>query len=292
MLIKALSDKVAPPNRAAAHSRFQEISFAYAILSDERRRKRYDTSGNTSESLDLDDDDFNWVAFYREQWADAVTGESLDTLKSTYQASDDEKRDVLRVYKSSKGNVNTVFRTVMLSNPLDDEERFRGYIDKAIANGEVEAYEAYTSEPTKKKERRHEDAKREGKEAENYARRLGLYEELFEGKPGKKKKGTGHDESGLAALIQQKSKGRASTFLDNLEAKYRNGSQDTKKGKKWLDNGPPEEAFVQTAARARKRKSDGNKCKDDEEGRREVEETEKSDELHNTKPTKKRSRRA
>lgn len=290
MLIEALLDKVAPQNRAAAHSRFQEIAFAYAILSDGRRRKRYDTSGNTSESLDLEDD-FNWIDFYREQWADAVTGESLNTLKSTYQASDDEKRDVLRIYKSSKGNLNTVFRTVMLSNPLDDEERFRGYIDMAIANGEVEAYEAYTSEPARKREHRHEDARREGKEAENYARQLGLYEELFEGKPGKRKNGTGHDESGLAALIQQQSKGRASNFLDKLEAKYANGAQHTKKGKRRLGSEPPEKAFAKTAARARKRKSDGSKTKDDE-GEREVEESDRGDELHNTKPTRKRCRRA
>lgn len=291
MLIEALLDKVAPQNRAAAHSRFQEIAFAYAILSDERRRKRYDKSGNTSESLDLDEDDFNWIEFYREQWADAVTGESLNTLKSTYQASDDEKRDVLRVYKSSKGNLNTVFQTVMLSNPLDDEERFCGYIDKAIANGEVEAYEAYTSEPARKREHRHGNARREGMEAENYARQLGLYEELFQGKPSKRKNGTGHDESGLAALIQQKSKGRASNFLDNLEAKYANGAQNTKNGKRRLESEPPEEAFAKTAARARKRRSDGNKPSDDD-GERVVEETDRGDELHNTKSTRKRSRRA
>lgn len=291
MLTKALLDKAAPQNRDAAHSRFQEIAFAYAILSDERRRKRYDSSGNTSESLDLDDDDFNWSDFFREQWAHAVTGESLNTLKSTYQGSDDEKRDVLRVYKSSKGNLNSVFRTVMLSNPLDDEGRFCRYIDEAIANGEVEAHEAYKNEPTRRREHRHENARREGKEAEDYAKKLGVYEELFEGKPSRKKKDTVDDESGLAALIQQKSKGRAANFLDNLEAKYASGAKNTKKGKKRLVNEPPEEAFENTAARAKKRKPDEKKVKDDG-GKQELEENDKSDELDEVKPSRKRSRRA
>lgn len=292
MLTNPLLDKVAPQYRAAAHARFQEIAFAYAILSDERRRKRYDTSGNTSESLGLDGDDFNWSDFYREQWADAVTAESLNKLKSTYQGSEEEKRDVLRVYVSSKGNLNTVFRTVMLSNPLDDEKRFCGYIDKAVANGEVEAYEAYTNESARKREHRHENARREAKEAEGYAKNLGVYEQLFEGKVGQKKDGKDEDDSELAALIQQKSKGRAASFLDNLEAKYAGGAKNTKKGKKRLEDEPPEEAFERTAARAKKRKPIGKKAKDDE-GEQELEENDKSDKLVDSpKPMRKRSRRA
>ncbi|SLM36765.1 DnaJ domain, conserved site [Lasallia pustulata] len=292
LALKHHPDKVAPQNRAAAHARFQEIAFAYAILSDERRRKRYDLSGNTAESLDLEDDEFSWSDFYREQWADAVTGESLNALKSSYQGSDEEKRDVLRAYKSSKGNMNALFRTVMLSNPLADEERFRQYVDQAIANGEVKAYEAYTNESTRKRERRHENARQEGKEAEGYAKKLGVYDQLFEGKPGKKRTGKVEDESGLAALIQQKSKGRAATFLDNLEAKYASGAKSTKKGKKRLDDEPPEEAFETTASRAKKRKADGNRAKGDE-GDQELDEKDKSEELvDNTKPAKKRSIRA
>ena len=292
LLIKALIDKVAPQNRAAAHARFQEIALAYAILSDERRRKRYDLSGNTAESLDLDDDDFSWSDFYREQWADAVTGESLNALKSTYQGSDEEKRDVLQAYTSSKGNMNAVLRTVMLSNPLDDEERFRQYVDEAIANGEVKAYEAYTNESTRKKERRHENARQEGKEAEDYAKKMGVYDQLFERKPGKKRTGKVEDESGLAALIQQKTKGRAATFLDSLEAKYASGAKSTKKGKKRLDDEPPEEAFQRTASRAKKRKADRKRAEGDEEDQ-EWEEKDKNEELvNNTKPARKRSRRA
>lgn len=34
-------------DKEAAHIKFQEIAFAYAVLSDERRRKRYDSTGRT-----------------------------------------------------------------------------------------------------------------------------------------------------------------------------------------------------------------------------------------------------
>ena len=286
---------MAPQDRATAHARFQEIAFAYAILSDERRRKRYDTTGNTSESLDLDDDDFNWTDFYREQWVDAVTGESINKLKTTYQGSDEEKRDVLEVYKSSEGNLNTVFQTVMLSNPLDDEERYRAYIDKAVADGEVEAYEAYTNESARKKERRHEKARREAMEAEEYAKNLGVYEELFQGKSSRKRKGKGDDEAGLAALIQQRSKKGAANFLDSLEAKYAGGAKGKKKGKNAPEDEPPEEAFEKTAARAKKRKANTTKAKHDDEVEEDLGEDDEDDEddevAEDIKPARKRSKR-
>src|SRR4051794_23280445 len=45
--LKHHPDKATAEEKDEAHRRFQEIAFAYAILSDEKRRKRYDTTGNT-----------------------------------------------------------------------------------------------------------------------------------------------------------------------------------------------------------------------------------------------------
>jgi DnaJ homolog subfamily C member 9 len=171
-------DKANPDNKDAANKKFQEIAFAYAILSDERRRKRYDTTGNTSESLDLDDDDFNWTDFFREQYAAVVTAEALDRIKKDYQGSDEEG------------------------------------------------------------------------EAMELAEELGVKEKLFgTNTKGKKSKKGGNDEAGLAALIQQRQKGRQENFFDNLEAKYAGG----KKPKRRAVDEPPEEAFQKNAAIGKKK---------------------------------------
>ena len=45
--LKYHPDKASPEDKDSAHTKFQEIAFAYAILSDQRRRKRYDTTGRT-----------------------------------------------------------------------------------------------------------------------------------------------------------------------------------------------------------------------------------------------------
>ncbi|KAI9838339.1 MAG: hypothetical protein M1819_005607 [Sarea resinae] len=253
-------DKANAESKEEAHRKFQEIAFAYAILSDDRRRKRYDITGRTEETLDLEDDDFNWADFYREQWADVVTGESLDKFKTEYKESDEEKRDLLSSFEKHKGNMNAIYHTVMLSNPLEDEERFRHIIDEAIKSGEVEAYPKYTNESERSRETRMKNARREGVEARELAKELGIEDKLFGNGKGKKKgKGKGEDEDALAALIMQRQKGRSENFLERLEEKYAggkagsNGKTGKKRSKQEADE-PPEEMFQQAAERSKKAK--------------------------------------
>jgi len=79
-------DKAKSEDKTTAHIKFQEIAFAYAILSDEKRRERYDRTGSTSERA-VDDDDFDWKSFYKELFEDVVTGETLTQFKESYQGT-------------------------------------------------------------------------------------------------------------------------------------------------------------------------------------------------------------
>lgn len=83
LALKCHPDKVPVAERDAAHTTFQEVAFAYAILSDEKRRKRYDATGNTQESV-LDDEDFDWQAYFKEQFR-AVNSEIIEEFKEEYQ---------------------------------------------------------------------------------------------------------------------------------------------------------------------------------------------------------------
>ncbi|KAL8827807.1 MAG: hypothetical protein Q9191_002964 [Dirinaria sp. TL-2023a] len=248
LALKHHPDKVASKDRSAAHTKFQEIALAYAVLSDEARRARYDTTGSTSESLS---DDFNWASFFKAQFAETVTVEKLDQLKDNYQGSDEEKRDILDAYKKYKGNLNKVFSEIMLSNVLDDEARFREIIDGAIAAGEVQGFDAYVKESHQSKDKRRRKANLEAAEVVQHAKDSGVYESVFGDKTGGKK-------SSLADMIQQRQKERASTFLDDLEAKYGgkgqpNGQNKSKKRKQ--NSEPPEEAFWTNGAKHKRRKA-------------------------------------
>lgn len=249
--LKHHPDKAAAEGKEAAHAKFQEVAFAFAILSDERRRKRYDTTGRTEESLDLDDDDFDWTTFFREQFQGVVTEETINQFSNEYKGSDEERQAVLDAYTRSEGKMSRLYSIVMLSDMVDDEARFRAIIDKAIADGEVDDYKSYSGEKESTREKRIERArKRKESEAKEAGKASKEIEEEKSKKKGKKANGDAGGMGDLAALIQQRQQGRAENFFDNLEAKY---APKGKKGKKAAPMyEPPEEAFAANRKKARK----------------------------------------
>lgn len=257
--LKYHPDKASEADKAAAHTKFQEIAFANAILSDERRRKRYDVTGRTEESLDLDDDTFDWVSYYREQYKDVVTADVIEGFASKYKGSEEEKRDVLSWFEKCEGKMTKLYKNVMLSDPAEDEDRFREIIDAAIESGEVEGYEAYMEESENSRKKRVDAARKrkqkEAKEAEKHAEDLGIGKDLKKKKAaGKKEKEKDDGMGDLAALIGQRQQGRSANFLADLEAKYVPKGK-AKAGSKRGTKEPPEEAFAKTEAGRRSKRS-------------------------------------
>lgn len=72
--------------KAIAALKFQQIGFAYTILSDEKKRERYDKTGRTDEGLDLGAGEDGWEAYFEDLF-ERVTKEKLDELKKEYQGS-------------------------------------------------------------------------------------------------------------------------------------------------------------------------------------------------------------
>ncbi|RYP92833.1 hypothetical protein DL770_001004 [Monosporascus sp. CRB-9-2] len=246
--LKHHPDKVSEDQKEKAHETFQSIAFAYAVLSDPVRRKRYDDTGSTSESI-VDSDGFSWSDFYREQFRDAVSQDAIKKFAKKYKGSDEEKDDLLVSYEQFKGNWDKIYETVMLSDPIHDHERFRNIIAEAIEKKDVPPFKAFTLETRKAKDARIRAAKKEAGEAEEYAKELGVHDKIF---GDKKKKGKKESEHDLAALIRNNQRNRSS-LLDDLAAKY--GATGSKKGgkKRAVEEEPSEEAFQAAAARLKKK---------------------------------------
>ncbi|RCI16179.1 hypothetical protein L249_2753 [Ophiocordyceps polyrhachis-furcata BCC 54312] len=170
--LKHHPDKVPDDKKAEAHSKFQSIAFAYAVLSDPVRRKRFDATGSTAESV-VDSDGFDWSDFYREQFKYAVSADAIEKFARDYKGSDEEKDDVLAAYDECQGDMDGVYERVMLSNVGSDDVRFRRIIDEAIESGDVDAFAAYTKESKRKRAARLKAATAEEAEAEDYAKELG-----------------------------------------------------------------------------------------------------------------------
>jgi DnaJ family protein C protein 9 len=72
--------------KADASTKFQQVGFAYAVLSDEKRRKRYDSTGKTDEGFELSAGEDGWEAYF-EAMFDRVTKGKLDEMKKEYQGN-------------------------------------------------------------------------------------------------------------------------------------------------------------------------------------------------------------
>ncbi|RUP45599.1 hypothetical protein BC936DRAFT_147968 [Jimgerdemannia flammicorona] len=178
-----------------ATRRFQQIGFAYAILSDDKRKAQYDRTGSTEDSGFLDDTGKDWDAYFKELWTGVVNAQTIEEFAKKYKESDEERRDLLVSYTQHSGSMDRILEDVMCST-VDDEPRFRTIITAAIATKEVRSFKAFTAETPVAQARRKRAAEREAKEAEELAMELGV-----EGKLGKKGKGGEPDEDALKALI-------------------------------------------------------------------------------------------
>ncbi|KAL2136082.1 hypothetical protein VTI74DRAFT_5488 [Chaetomium olivicolor] len=251
--LKTHPDKAPSDRKESAKEKFQQVAFAYAVLSDPARRKRYDETGSTSEAV-VDSDGFSWSVYYREQYRDAISEEVIRQFAAKYKGSEEERDDLLAAYEEFEGNMDKVYESVMLSNVLEDDARFREIIDKAIKEKEVPRFDAYVKETKKARQARVRAAKKEAHEADELAKELGVYEKLRRGSGGKKSQKD--SEASLAALIQRNQASRMSA-LDKLAEKYGAVPKGKKRGAMELDEPDiSEEQFqaIQEKMKKKKRK--------------------------------------
>lgn len=253
--LKHHPDKVPAEQREEADATFKDIVFAYGILSDAKKRKLYDSTGRT----DGDGSDFDWRDFMANQYKVVINEDVINNVKKEYIGSEEEREDVLKAYKKSKGNWTSIFEEVMLSvmlNP-EDEKRFRGYIDEAIAKGDAKSFKAY-NETADEKAKRLKRAEREAKEAEKILKKMGV-----------KKDPSRMSEDELGVLIRSRKPDTfASLDADSSEAlarhyqeKYgtpkKNKKKDQKRKHEESANGggePTEEEFQAAQERIKQRR--------------------------------------
>lgn len=207
--------------RERFHSEFQKVAFAYSVLSDKDRRARYDRTGSL--------EDIETEQSFRDLFSDLckteITEEMLEQDKKEYRESGEEREDILRYYKESKGDMDVIFENVIHTDVLKDDERIRKIIQDAIDAKEVKAYPKFVKEGAASKKRRRKAAESEAAEAEALAEELGLNK-------AKKANKSGNDEDALALMIKKRGEDRFNSMISNLEAKYGGASKKKKTSSK------------------------------------------------------------
>ncbi|KAF8575548.1 DnaJ-domain-containing protein [Ramaria rubella] len=229
-----------------ASTRFQQVGFAYAVLGDEKRRKKYNDTGSTEEGMDWNGDSADgWEAYFEEMF-EKVTRGKLDEMKKEYQGSEEELADIKTAYLETEGCIEGIISHIPHSN-YTDETRFVDIITGLIAKGDLEALPVWNQalKDTKGRAARKRKGEKEAQEAEGMAKDLGVWDEFYgSGKEGNRrgkgkgkgkskddKEGNEDDEAALQALIQGKQK-KLGGFLDGLAAKYGASKESNLRGKK------------------------------------------------------------
>lgn len=181
--------------------------------------------------------------FYREQLSAMLDTRAISDFQKKYQGSDEEKQDLLEAYEKFEGCMDHVYDTVMLSNVLDDDVRFRAIINKAIAEKEVEDFPKYSQETEVQRQARVKRAQKEAKEAEKHAKKIEA-DKKKKAAASSKASGPAAGEDDLLAMITKRQQDRGQGFLAQLEEKY--GGKSKKRG---AADEPPEEAFAAVGAR-------------------------------------------
>ncbi|ODN83563.1 hypothetical protein L202_01683 [Cryptococcus amylolentus CBS 6039] len=218
---------------------FQRIGFAYAVLSDEGRKKRYDKTGRTDDKF-AGAEEMGWDAYFESLYK-RVDRKVLDDDKLKYQGSDEEKDDIISAFNNASGSLPDILSYVPHSTH-HDEERFVTLINELIDEGELDSTPKWkkTSTDEKARAKRAKAGEKAAKEAEKAAKELGVWDEFYgTGAKGKrqgdreKEEGGGGDGS-LQALILKRQRDREGA-LDAMEEKYRKLDEEaraTKKAKK------------------------------------------------------------
>jgi len=241
-----------------AKLKFQAISVAYSILSDEERRTLYDESGEMDDTDEIGANTDEWTSYFKGIFG-KVTTSDIDRFTESYKCSEEEEKDVLKYYTQFKGDLDKMLECVMCSDDIDKKRWVEDYIKPAIQKETVADFMTtventlgdhdHTSEGDNSKEddaeTETEDDSDDDKKGRGKKRKVAA--KAKKTKPSKKKKNEPAVSEDLVAAIRGRSGARqhqgSGSILDRLEERYapKSKSKSTKKKKAAMEDIPNDE---------------------------------------------------
>lgn len=205
--------KYHPDKNEGFRKEFDNVQLSYLILSDVKKRSRYDRTGSLSDK----DSDFDWDDYFKNQFKE-VTKEMIDKDREEYQGSKEELEDIETEFLNVQGDVEKLFELIIHLEFSKDSEKRIFDISEGIAAKtdpkDIPKWKTYVKNRDKIIKKLERRRKREEKEATAGNGEAGDEENLGD----------------LQALIAGNSK-RHRDIFDDIVAKYTPKPKRAKKSK-------------------------------------------------------------
>ena len=131
---RSLSLKYHPDRSNGDSKKFQALSAAHMILSDENKRKEYDETGGFNDQDNETAQDFDaWYEYFRQLFP-SISTKAIDEFASKYHHSEEERNDIIELYQRFEGDLFLMFNYIMCSDDEESEDRICNIIDDFIKN--------------------------------------------------------------------------------------------------------------------------------------------------------------
>lgn len=119
-----------------AKQKFQKLNQAYKILSDPKKRKIYDTTGEIDGEGVKDISKFiEAYLYYREKYKE-ITPKDIEEYKQRYVGGEDEEEDLINYFEENEGDMTLVLEAIPYSGD-EDKARFIKFFERKLKEGEV-----------------------------------------------------------------------------------------------------------------------------------------------------------
>ena len=123
------------PNDKEAAQNFQILQKAYKILSEPKKRERYDQWGDDGTDTFNSTEWMNAYEYYRALHPE-ITKDDFKSYIKNFKNSDTEKSDLIAFYKQSKGDMRGLLENIIASEN-EDVPRFIAFYDEQISLGKL-----------------------------------------------------------------------------------------------------------------------------------------------------------
>lgn len=132
--------KYHPDKNTGFRKEFDRVQVSYMVLSDSKKKARYDRTGVINLGSGADDaeaEDFDWTDYFRTQF-DAISKEMIDKDREEYQGSAEEREDIKKELVALKGDMSKLFEVVIhLEFTIEQEKRVFEICQELIDEGEI-----------------------------------------------------------------------------------------------------------------------------------------------------------